>query len=404
MLLAGLLVLSGCSTREPSNPLDPDNATTGGRPQWLTAFADDGAVDLTWSVPRFEDVTEVRVVDLEDGSVIWTGGTGAGTARQEGVPNGVPRRYRLDLRLRAGAVPELPAVEAEPGEAVAWVLDSGSGRSSRMTPDARDLRFDLPVTDARILRVDPDSGSVLLADTFAGTVTLFDRDGGLRWVNAGFFAPVGLARDPEGWWVADAAAGTVTLLGPDGGLVFTDTTFVAPVEVISVGAGLAWVAEDRGAVVRLDRRAGVTARYEDLVTAAAIASAPGGGVWIAEPFRETLIRLSAEGTVRAEYGGYRGVVSLTADPRPGGGVWVSDRNRASVARVDSAGMRTPLPAVFDAPSRVAISPDGGELWVADPGARAVFRLDRAGALLGRSRSLGAPITVAVAFHPARVRP
>ncbi|HET9234362.1 MAG TPA: hypothetical protein VFP10_09505, partial [Candidatus Eisenbacteria bacterium] len=76
MLTLLLLVVAGCGTREHENPLDPENPDTNGEPEWLVATADDGAVDLTWRVPVYDDLDAVRLVDVANDVVLWTGGDG----------------------------------------------------------------------------------------------------------------------------------------------------------------------------------------------------------------------------------------------------------------------------------------------------------------------------------------
>ncbi len=50
------VLMTACSSREPSNPFDPANPTTHGRPMHLWAIPGDSFVRLHWSVPRMPDL------------------------------------------------------------------------------------------------------------------------------------------------------------------------------------------------------------------------------------------------------------------------------------------------------------------------------------------------------------
>lgn len=396
--LVALFLLAGCATREPTNPLDPENPDTGGAPQWLGALADDAAVDLAWSVPEYEDLAGVRVLDAS-GLAVWAGGAGDGALRIAPLPNDEDVRFRIEVRVGDGARILLPEVTATPGARIAWALDADTGYLHRLTPDARGSRLRVDALDAATARVDPETGGVLVVDFFAGAVRRLDRIGSLLWESDEFVTPLAALRTDAGWWIADPGSGTVVRLTADGARAFADSSFAFPVGLAVADSGRVWVADAGGAVVLLDESRGALVRYEGLVSPDLVAGTPDGGAWIADAGGGGLLRLDATGTIIARAPSVGGVVALTADPRLAGGVWAADRAVRRVVLVAGDGGVAAEFRDFLAPSSIAVAPDGAEIWIADAGSGRVTRQTREGVVLARSSGLSGPVTVTVAFAP-----
>ncbi len=398
------VLVAGCTTRDAANPLDPDNPDTHGKPAWLSALADDGAVDVAWDVPGYDDLREVRLVDADTETVLARTSTGEGTFRHAGLANGEERRYRLDLVLETARVLDLPVVIAEPGPEVVWVFEDGSGILTRLTPDGRSRRSRTGYPSGNAVFADPDSGFALLSEFYAGRVRLIDRDGVERWSNDSLLGPLVALRVFEGWWVADARAGAVHFVDDAGGIVWSDSSFVQIIDLAAAGENAVWVADRDGVVARLERNVGVTRRDSTAAEPVAVSAAPDGGFWVADRAGEALVRISAAGDILARIDDRPGVVALYPDPVVAGSVWAVDRVRRSVALFDPDGSALAEITGLTAPSSMAVSPDGGTLWIADPGLGRVIRMRRDGTELSRSEPLAFPTSIAVAFAPGRPRP
>ncbi len=405
VLAAALWLLAGgCSTRDPLNPLDPRNPATGGEPQWLSARADQGAVDLSWRVPDYRDLLAVHLRAVDRDSLLVSGAGREGTFRDGGLPDGVTRRYRLELVTRSGAEVELPGVEATPGPAVPWVYAFGSGEVVRATPDGRAARLRIPDPAALTLVADPDSGGVLVVDFYDGAVRRLDRNGEERWADRDLARPIRALRTRQGWWVADPGAGAVVLLDAAGERIYADSSFTYPVDLAPAGDGAVWVADQAGPLVRLALGAGSTDTLAAGGQPYAVAAAGDGGAWLVDRSGGRLLRVDAGAEPVRELSGWGGVETLVPDPVVDGGVWVADRARRRVVLLDGEGGAVTVIPGLPAPSSIDVSPEGDEIWVADSALGELVRFDRNGAEIARSRGLSSPTAVSVAFHPALPTP
>jgi DNA-binding beta-propeller fold protein YncE len=391
------IAVAGCGTRDRENPLDPQNPDTKGNPQWLEAIADDGAVDLSWQVPEYTDIDTVRLVDVVNDAVIWTGDLGGGAYRDEGLTNGVLRQYRLDLVLNTGTITKLPVEAATPGKNIPWVYDLGRGEVVRMSPDGLRRRtgyFD-PATLAVV--ADPDSGFVLVLDFFADRIVLLDRNAEELWVKEDYRRPNAAAHVPGGgWWVTDSEDGFVRRLDANGEPLEQYGDFSFPIDVGAVGDSLVWVADGTGLVGLLRSGQGFVV-VDTLGAPRALAVTQDGGTWVSDRSASALVRLSPAGVEVRRVTGYVGVDAIAPDPL-GNGVWVGDRRRRSVTLLDEDGNVVMTASGFPATSSISVSPDGSEAWIADSSLGKVVRLSRSGEVLSRSLDLSSPVSVSVVFR------
>lgn len=391
-------VMSGCTTRDHANPLDPQNPNTHGQPRWLEALADNHAVDLSWEVDYFQDVEEVRLLDVSGDSVLWRGSTGANVFRDDGIANGVERSYRLELALTTGGLDLLPTEFATPGTAIPWVYDLGSANVSRLTPDGRRVRLRVRDESTNSVVANPRDGSVLVINFFSDEILTLDRDGNQMWTNRAMNRPVAGLWTPEGWWVSDAGSGAVLLFDEAGSLLWSDSTATRPFG-LAVGdtTGEVWVADRTGPVYRIQRGIGVTAAHT-LVTPFVVSEVGDGGVWVADDGTGKLTRLDADAAHLQEVPGFPGAEDLAGDPLSEG-AWVADRTSARVVLIDGQGATVLSVPGFPAPSSLSVAPDGSEVWVADVAIGTVVRLARSGEEISRAENVSSAVSVSVAFDP-----
>jgi len=391
------VVVMGCGTRDHENPLDPQNPNTNGDPDWLLAIADDGAVDLSWQVPEYNDLDAVRLIDVEHDAVLWTGGDGRRIYRDEGLANGVLRTYRLDLVLNSGTILDLPIQRATPGKNIPWVYDLGRGEVVRLSPDGlrrRDGYFD---SATLAVVADPDSGFVLVVDFFSGRIALLDREARERWVKEEYRRPNAAAHVPGGgWWVTDGEQGLVRRLDANGEPLQEYSDFSFPIDIGAVGDSLAWVADGTGPVGLLREGEGFI-QVDTLDAPRALAVTPDGGAWVSDRNASALVRLSASGDELRRVTGYVGVDALASDPLSNA-VWVGDRRRRSVTLLDADGNVVMTTLGFPAASSISVAPDGSEAWIADSSLGRIVRLSRSGQVLERSLDLSSPVSVSVVFR------
>ncbi|NNF08620.1 MAG: hypothetical protein HKN21_17795 [Candidatus Eisenbacteria bacterium] len=398
LFLVLLMPITGCSTRSHENPLDPENKTTEGNPQWLTAVAQNESVALSWSVPAFRDVSEFVLRDLVTEDILFRGESGSGNFLHAPLPNGLTQSYRLELKLTDGTEQLFPEVLAEPGPAVPWVLDSASGQVLQLAPDARAVAFALDVRDPISIRTDPADGSLLVADFFRGRVSYYTSGGELVWENETLPRPRAILVESNRFWVADPVENRVVELDRGGAVVGASDSLDIPL-LLSQGPGESiWVAEQTGRLYQVspaDRSPQFI--VEGFESPVAMAPRPNGGVWLADALLEQILKVDPDGTVAQIFPNLPAIASLTPDPVVTDGVWISDRTNNTVSLLDGNGtVLQSLPGLA-APSRVSLSPDGSEIWVADPGLRSVLRFARNGTLISEYDRLTSPIIIDLAF-------
>jgi hypothetical protein len=348
-LIAALLLpavsSSGCSTRDPSNPFDPNNPDTQGSPALLRAFAEDGQVELRWSLEEVEDVLGVRVLRglvakpvREELNVLFEQvGAGEGRFVDRELANDSTYSYHLEVRTPAqewiATEPDL----ATPGPSEPWVGDATGGGLVRITPDGRDPLFRVEASrDLLDLQIDPN-GEVWGADYGSGQVVHFSREGEVR----------------SAWEFSGC-----------------NTVAIDPL------SAEIWIGSfDQQEVIRVDRSANVRFRFESagLVEDISPGLFPEGGIWIASRF-SGVTRLVRD-QLAAQWPEFEWPVAITPDHA--GWAWVIDRQRPGAAQILGDGRVVWSDAAMIDPKDGDLD-GGGGFWIADPGRGGVIHVDGEG--------------------------
>ena len=176
-LLALLALLAaGCSRRERTNPLDPGNPQTGGRPEGFNAIAGFSSVSLRWTARADLGIDGFQLFRrTPSDSAFQPLGTllqpTSNTFLDAGISNGRDYRYRLYYVI-GGQLSTLPAEDiATPGPLRPWVCDPGNSDLVRLSADGRDIvaRNQIGITPYSIT-VSPNEGLLWVSDPFSGTV------------------------------------------------------------------------------------------------------------------------------------------------------------------------------------------------------------------------------------------
>ncbi|MBD3334894.1 MAG: hypothetical protein GF355_05210 [Candidatus Eisenbacteria bacterium] len=407
-VLLGTLVIAGlgCDSRDHTNPLDPGNPETGGRPEVLTALAGDGAVELHWETFAYEDlVTQtLRRSWGGDSSMVVAAGLGPGavTWRDTDVRNGTRYTYQLAWSFSGSATPvDLPPAAARPGPAVIWATDALSGGVLRFTPDGQALLYRIGAGRHTLdLTVDPDSGIVWAADfgreeiisyhpardellirpvTGVSTVS-YDPVSDLLWAGSYFSESVSI-HEPAGLRV-----------GHHGGLGLVE-------DVEAVPGGGAYAAARGAGVWRFeaDLQADPQLVLERQWPVAVAYDSVAAGVWILDRGNNELVFLPDGGEARTALAGLAEPVDLAADGE--GRCWVVD-GAGSAQRVAPGGGVDLTLTPPHRPAGVAVDPGRREIWLTSSGVGAVWLYDHAGRELFNWRGGAGPRRIAGAWSPA----
>ncbi len=407
-LVAALLTLAvlaaGCSSREHSNPFDPANPHTGGRPADFRALADDGFVQLLW--------TPSRQSGLRGFQVLRRSGQGAyqaisavlppdaGVFTDSGVQNGISYDYQLFFVFDDGRG-DMPAADhARPGRLRPWVTEFDRGTITRLTADGRYVSqrsggFSTPNDVA----VDPNTGVLWITDTFGGKVQVFDPIQGTYVNIPGFSQPGDVTLDPSDQtaWICDPGADDVrhytrfgTQASPAVDLI--DQPLGAAFEQ---GNRILWICERGGSRVRTFLSNGAPQWQVPLPNPSRVAvdSTTRDG-WVTSFTTGSVYRLAAAGTRLDSLVTLSGPIGVAVDPRRGR-IWVCDAlggrlvalRRDATIEFQVAG----LPEVRE----VAVDRASGEAWATLPGAGQVVRVSPAGAILDSVAGLSGPTSIVI---------
>jgi hypothetical protein len=414
-LIAALLLLAGCATRERSNPLDPRNRQTQGGLTGFNALAADGVVELRWPPLLVEGVLGYRLQRWTPGGVPRNLGTSdynpdAVAAEDPDVRNDSTYVYRLIAHLASGDSVLSAADTATPGTRRIFGLAAGVPSFVRLTPDGRDVLYELALKDSYVdMDVDRGSGVLWLADEIAGEVDRRAPEGGV--VGAVLSVPgagdVSVSSNRGVGWVVSIADETVAAYGPD---VNDPTPLHSIVDVPApriVEAGTldptVWIGNEGGEVFRY--------RAQDLVRTHAWSLGQGpvraialdeanGGAWVApRALSGSLTYLDpADSSATPVGSALVNVADLAVDPSSGD-LWISERGASGqgagrVSLITRAG--TTLCSVTGLePYGLDVDPGDGSCWVSDLRSGRILHIDRSGSILRASPPLQTPYAVRV---------
>lgn len=424
LLGAGLLLfLSGCVTRERSNPLDPYNSHTGGAIPGFNAIAGDSVVELRW-VPLTQ--TGVRGYRIQR----WTPGgpsrllgaadygPSAVAAEDHDVSNESTYVYRLIAHLADGDSAVSPPDSATPGPRRILALAADQISLAGLTPDLRDFLFTVDTGgDYQDMELDRRSASLwVLSDDVTGAVlSRFSLNGtaldqGVVLQSATDLS-VGGTRSVA--WVAlpdDRAVAGYLASSPSPAEIHRIFLSGSP-RVVAAGTldPAVWVGTQEGEVFRADPTA--TAGRE--ILGEWTMGAPIGPIALDEPDRAAwvvvkrdvefhdLYKISgADSSVVLVASNLDNVVDLATDPSDGD-LWVSERGvpragAGAVRLLTRTGTQVMRVGSLE-PYGLDVDPEDGSCWVADLKSNRILRLSGSGMLLQASRTISIPFEVRVAL-------
>lgn len=398
------LLASGCTRRERSNPLDPANPLTGGRPEGFDAVAGFANISLRWTPRPDLTIDGFQLFRRTSADSVFTplGGLQPRDSQgflDAGIFNGRDYRYRLYYVI-AGQLSPNPAEDiATPGPLRPWVCDPGNAELVRLSADGRDIaaRHRIGISPYSIA-VSGRDGMIWVGDPITGIVMRLDPVF-LQGVEIkGPSKPFQIALDDANAsaWITDLAGsmwhyfasgqpatpGRIDLLQSPGGVAVSDITR----EV--------YVCESDGNRVR---------RYSSDGTplSAGVVSAPSRVaidsvtrfVWVTSLPKGRVYRLNEAAQVLDSLSAGAGPIGIAIDPRRRR-VWVADAAGDQVIVFD-ADSRSEVFRVtgLGEPRDVDIDLATGDAYVVARAERSVLHLSASGAIVARRSGFSDPYEV-----------
>ena len=396
------LLLAGCSTRERLNPLDPQNAATGGRPPSFAALAENAQVFLTWSAGSSTQPLEYQLFRQAEGEADYQPLTAilpqsVSSYLDLGLVNGVTYRYRLYFVV-GGQLSGAPSEDiATPSTVIPWVADDQTLSLYRMSADGRQ-----PATQATGFagptdcRVDPISHVVWVADEGGGRVVVFNPGLGSGLSIRGLGDPTYLAVDAVRGtaWVSTVFGGEVFQLQPDGS--FGTPASISPLQApagidVDPADQSLWVCERRSNTVRHFDSLG------NLLHATAV-SAPlrvavdtsNGEAWVSCFDTRQVVHLAASGAPVDTVSGFQGPLGIAVDEARGR-IWVADPVAGQVVALRRNGSVEFRVSGLPGASALAVEDVSGEAWAVMTGT--IARVSGTGATILFAKGLRDPVAI-----------
>lgn len=408
LLILGAALGTGCSNRPRSNPFDPANPSTGGRPAGFQALAGDGHVTLRWQNAQASGLIgyqAYRSLSADTGFIALTGVLPAATDSfpDRGLLNGTDHFYRLYFVFDRGLGPLYASDVATPGPVTPWLADAGVPALYRVTPDGRHVAEGIAgavSVSAGDVAVDAMSGAVWTCDPDQGGVTVYQPSSGSLLHMAGApVVPVAVVVDTVDHtaWVGDDNSGAVLHYAANGTAAGSaQGVFDSPIGLaIDPNDRSVWICERTGS--RLSHAdvngARLTPGYVINPSRVAVDVATGDA-WVTSFTHGLIVRVSSAGARRDSVASLAGPLGIAVDA-PRGRIWVTDPSLDVVAALRRDGSTEfvvrGVPGALD----VAIDPATGEAWVTANAAGALLRISPAGAILRVLTGLGAPGDIAL---------
>lgn len=404
LLVPLALLVAGCSQRERSNPFDPLNPSTSGRPPGFTALAGDRQVSLHWDLVPNGSFTGYQLYRRAPGQSEFSPLTdvlGRNTVSFRDIPlvNGAEYDYRLYFVFVYGLGSTPSEQQANPGTALPWLIESDGNDIIRLTPDNRHVSTRRSGFGGTVdLAVNPSNGDVWTADGGGGRVFLYITAGGITVSVPGFSTPNAIGVDPADGtaWVCDAGRGRVYHLKASGQFdAFSLGPFDQPADVaVDPGPGFAWVCEQGGnRVWRFDLASPQWSTTVAGPTRVAVDSVTHEG-WVSSFAGRTVTRLSPTGQILDTITGFTAPLGVAVDSRRGR-IWIADPYAGTVTGLDRDGSQAfRLTGLGDA-GEVSVDPLTGEAWVVLGAPGAVARISPAGVLLRKQGGFRFPYAIGV---------
>ena len=417
VLAAALLLTGGCTTRERTNPLDPRNSVTQGSLVGFNAIAADSVVELRWPPLRVQGVLGYRVQRWRPGGEPQSLGTtdtnpDAIAAEDPDVKNDSTYVYRLIAHLDTGDSVFSAPDTVTPGTRRIFALAAGTPSFLRLTPDARDVLYELPVQESYVdMELNRSTGVLWFAAESGGLVLRRTPDGAFvgAAIETGSPGDLSVSSNRGLGWVVSLGNGSVTSYGPDVNDATPRSTIgdVPNPRIVEAGTTdpSVWVGDEAGEVYRFQAQDIVRTHLWSLgqgpIRAIALDEARGGA-WVATRAPQgTLFYLdpvdSSATVVRTPL---LNAADLAVDPTTGD-LWIAERGPANLgggrlSLITRAGVALATVGSIE-PYGIDVDPLDGSCWVSDLHSNRILHISRSGATLRASPPLATPYAVRVAI-------
>ena len=354
-VLVMVLAVLGCSDRQRSNPLDPQNPDRGQENIGFNALAGNGQVLLVWDPLDFDDLEGILVQRYSTGSPDTVAlndsilPPGATYFLDNTATNGISYSYNLQFTLAGD--PEMPKTLpdiATPGEIFGWMELYDYGEIVLMTPDFKDeiRSLDAAFYNIQNIQIEPSNQELWVLDKASQGIYRYTVDGdpigdGPDISSAAAFE---FSRMNRTVWVAiEGNNGLLYQFHVMSGQLLSSEAAGVPVTSIAVDnlRGDIWVGSTEPAVVRIKLNEGKVVQYthsEFVTPEGVVIGIQDTEAWVLDTGSRQVFLLNDEGVV-AKTGKFIEPISMSVN-NTGDICWVADYGRDMVYQIDKTGAFT----------------------------------------------------------------
>ncbi len=409
-MIVGIIFLA-CSDRERSNPLDPRNPNTQGRPTGLTAYAMERKVYLRWDAIAFKDLQAINIYRKTNDDSIFTriGQTLTSSYVDDAVQYGIRYEYYVTAQVDGYESAPSNTVHCTPGPTFTWVSDYQAGSVVCLTHDLQTeiMRFGA-LYYPQVIDVSSKERSVWVAVRYEKQVLKINRFGEITAARPNMESVVDICVDTTmlDVWIAQKNPGRLTRLDSYGALGATTPLLEEPRAIVSPNnSGICWVLDGGDGTLKAfdlaGRRLTVTERLftrpMDLVYVPHTRT-----FWVADS--SAIIQCDHRGAptgLKVEPFYY---VSLLAYDHQNRCLWAIDWERwgepSKLIKIDQNGRILWSLSAFSYPLCVAANEYDGSCFVGDAGYDhyGLFRVSPDGQEITMIGRFYLPVSIAVEYH------
>ncbi len=340
--VALLAVLAGqaCTDRPRSNPLDPRNPVTHGRPPAPRVVTGSGVAVLAWEPLDLGSLDGYRVERSDDGGPFAPLGAGnlpvsQLTLRDSPLESGGRYFYRLVVLADDREIPS-DSVRVREGPGSTWYL----GESRLLCVSSRlGTGIDTVATLSWAASIDASAdGTAWVGDFGAGLLLYVDSDPSVAATVAYQGYPVGITtvETSSSCWVADSWSVELVQVAPGGVLIRRSLPNYPYSLSWSSHDGSVWVGHVDG-VSRYGSAGTYQTTYSAFETPYRVSVSPiDGACWVLDGTERTVVRLSADSGPPIAAGSFEDPCDLNAET-PDGCCWIADCGSDQLYLVDVDG-------------------------------------------------------------------
>jgi len=401
------LLFFHCSNRDRSNPLDPNNPETHGRPTGLQITSDRHTVTLTWDKIDLSGMTGYRIYRRTENNPFFEN---IGTVEPnksvftENIPYDQEAVYKISAQTSFHyESPLSDSVSVIPGPCNYWIVDYYQGSVVHLTYDClhQFSRFDYYLYPVAVTADSTNRSAYFLEEVF-GYIWKISQDATIALWQYGLIRPTDIQFDNTRHilWVCNNNRSEIVRFDIDKNNLGTTTGFGEITDIcLSGNDGGCWVTDAKNeSVVHLSLYGQENVRIDSGFVYPSVIDCyrTDGSIWIADSLK--FVRANSNGEILKTIDIGRSIFSLSIDQSTGccwTAVASEDQKTQEIRKIDPDGEILVSIQGFTYITAIAANSSSGGCLVADAGNSNLIRISDQGNILGKNLSFYTPWDIAI---------